>query len=77
MLCVSDKEWMHIMRTNIVIDDALMAEALAVTGFKTKRETVDQALRVLIRLQRQAEIRRYKGRLEWQGDLDALRTDAA
>lgn len=68
---------MHIMRTNIVIDDALMAEALAVTGFKTKRETVDQALRVLIRLQRQAEIRRYKGRLEWQGDLDALRTDAA
>ncbi|MGA0545598.1 type II toxin-antitoxin system VapB family antitoxin [Brevundimonas sp. VNH65] len=65
------------MRTNIVIDDALMAEAQAVTGSKTKRETVDLALRALIRLQRQAEIRRYKGRLEWQGDLDALRADAA
>jgi Arc/MetJ family transcription regulator len=63
------------MRTNIVIDDKLMRDALRVTGLKTKRETVDQALRTLLRLGRQAEIRRLRGKLDWQGDLDAMRSD--
>ena len=63
------------MRTNIVIDDKLMRDTLRVTGLRTKREAVEQALRTLLRLSQQAEIRRYRGKLNWQGDLDAMRTD--
>ena len=63
------------MRTNIVIDDKLMEEALRATGLKTKREAVELGLRTLLRLRKQAEIRKYRGKLEWQGDLDAMRTD--
>ena len=63
------------MRTNIVIDDKLMREALRATGLKTKRETVEQGLRTLLRLSKQAEIRRLRGKLPWQGDLDEMRTD--
>jgi Arc/MetJ family transcription regulator len=63
------------MRTNIVIDGKLMRETLRATGLKTKREAVDQALRTLLRLRRQAAIRSLRGKLEWQGDLDAMRTD--
>ena len=63
------------MRTNIVIDDQLMAEALRVSGLKTKREAVEAGLKALIRLQRQEDIRRYRGKLTWDGDLDAMRTD--
>jgi Arc/MetJ family transcription regulator len=62
------------MRTNVVIDDKLMRDTLRVTGLKTKREAVDQALRTLLRLGRQAEIRRFRGKLDWQGDLDATRS---
>jgi Arc/MetJ family transcription regulator len=63
------------MRTNIVIDDKLMRDTLRATGLKTKREAVDQALRTLVSLARQADIRRLRGKLEWQGDLDAMRSD--
>jgi len=63
------------MRTNIVIDDRLMKETLRLTGLKTKREAVDLGLRTLLRLRQQMEIRRYRGKLNWQGDLDRLRTD--
>lgn len=63
------------MRTNIVIDDQLMREALRATGLKTKREAVELGLRTLLRLRRQAEIRRLRGKLDWQGDLDAMRTE--
>jgi Arc/MetJ family transcription regulator len=63
------------MRTNIVIDDRLMRETLRATGLKTKREAVEQGLRTLLRLQKQAEIRRFRGKLEWKGDLNALRND--
>jgi len=63
------------MRTNIVIDDKLMRDALRVTGLKTKRETVDQALRTLLRLAKQGEIRRFRGKLDWRGDLNSMRTD--
>ena len=66
-----------MMRTNIVIDDALMDETLRVTGLKTKREAVELGLRTLLRMRKQAEIRRFRGKLDWQGDLDAMRTDAA
>lgn len=63
------------MRTNIVIDDALIKETLKATGLKTKREAVDLALRTLLRLERQKEIKRFRGKLDWRGDLDAMRTD--
>jgi Arc/MetJ family transcription regulator len=62
------------MRTNIVIDDALMREAMKVSSLKTKRAIVDAALRDHIRLQRQREIRKLRG-IGWEGDLDAMRRD--
>ncbi|MCC6394678.1 MAG: type II toxin-antitoxin system VapB family antitoxin [Bryobacterales bacterium] len=63
------------MRTNIVIDDDLMREALRATGLKTKREAVELGLRTLVRLKEQARIRRLRGKLDWQGDLEAMRRD--
>ena len=63
------------MRTNIVIDDKLMTDALRVTGLKTKREAVELGLRTVLRLSKQADIRRLRGKLQWQGDLDAMRRD--
>lgn len=62
------------MRTNIVIDDKLMAEAMALSGSKTKREAVDAGLRTLVRLKRQTEILKLRG-IGWQGDLEAMRLD--
>ena len=77
---VSQNVYNHIkaytsMRTNIVIDDKLMRDTLRATGLKTKREAVDQALRTLLRLRKQAEMRRFRGKLDWQGDLNAMRSD--
>jgi Arc/MetJ family transcription regulator len=63
------------MRTNIDIDDRLMAQALKVTGLKTKREAVELGLRTLLRLRQQGELRKLRGKLDWQGDLDAMRRD--
>ena len=63
------------MRTNIVIDDRLMREALRATGLKTKRAAVEEGLRTLVLLKRQEHIRRYRGKLQWTGDLDAMRRD--
>ena len=63
------------MRTNIEIDDALITETIALTGVKTKREAVELALRTLLGLRKQEEIRKLRGKLNWVGDLDAMRTD--
>jgi Arc/MetJ family transcription regulator len=63
------------MRTNIVIDDKLMKETLRLTGLKTKREAVELGLRTIVRLRKQEAIRGFRGKLKWQGDLDAMRTD--
>ncbi len=63
------------MRTNIDIDDQLMADALSLTGISTKREVVELALRTLLRMHRQKEIRGLRGKLHWQGELDDLRND--
>jgi Arc/MetJ family transcription regulator len=63
------------MRTNIVIDDKLMRDTLRTTGLKTKREAVELGLRTILRLGKQAEIRRLRGKLDWRGDLNAMRTD--
>jgi Arc/MetJ family transcription regulator len=61
------------MRTNIVIDDRLMREAIKATGLKTKKETVELGLRTLVRLNKQAAIKHYRGKLDWQGELRELR----
>ncbi|MDP1735823.1 MAG: type II toxin-antitoxin system VapB family antitoxin [Caulobacter sp.] len=63
------------MRTNIVIDDDLMSEALKATGLRTKREVVELGLQTLVDLREQETIRQFRGRLAWEGDLDAMRTD--
>jgi Arc/MetJ family transcription regulator len=63
------------MRTNIVIDDKLMRDALKATGLKTKREIVEEGLRTLLRLSKQAELRELRGRLHWEGDLESMRRD--
>jgi Arc/MetJ family transcription regulator len=63
------------VRTNIVIDDKLMRDTLRATGLTTKREAVEEGLRMLLRLKRQEDIRRLRGKLAWQGDLDAMRSD--
>ena len=63
------------MRTNIVIDDTLMKDTLRVTGLKTKREAVELGLRTLLRLGKQVELRSLRGKLNWQGDLEAMRQD--
>ncbi len=64
------------MRTNVEIDDELMQDTLRVTGLKTKREAVELGLRTLLGLhQQQLEIRKLRGKLHWEGDLDAMRRD--
>ena len=63
------------MRTNIIIDDNLMAKAIDASGYKTKKETVEEALKLLITMKNQTKIRKYRGKLNWEGDLDKMRTD--
>lgn len=61
------------MRTNIEIDDDLMREAKRLTGLKTKREAVDLALRELVARHRRVGILDLRGRVDWEGDLEASR----
>ena len=63
------------MRTNIVIDDDLMTRAMRAAGAKTKRETVEMGLASLIQLKEQADIRQFRGKLSWMGDLEQMRSD--
>jgi len=62
------------MRTNIVLDDDLIQRARQLTGIKTKREVVQEALRTLIQLREQAGVRRLRGKLHWEGNLAEQRT---
>ena len=64
------------MRTNIVIDDQIMADALKSTVLSTKKEAVEEGLRLLIRRNKQQEIRKLRGKLKWQGNLDEMRGGA-
>jgi Arc/MetJ family transcription regulator len=61
------------MRTNIVIDDELMANALKATGLRTKKEAVEEGLRLLVKRNKQQSIRKLRGKLHWEGDLDEMR----
>jgi Arc/MetJ family transcription regulator len=61
------------MRTNIVIDEKLIREAMKATGLKTKRAVVEAGLQALIQIKGQTDIRRLRGKVKWEGDLDELR----
>lgn len=61
------------MRTNIVLDETLVERAKKLTGIRTTRGVVEQALRLLIQLREQAEVRALRGRLYWEGNLDEMR----
>ena len=62
------------MRTNIEIDDTLMADVLRITGLKTKRQAVEEGLRTLLRMDAQRRVLELKG-IGWEGDLEAMRLD--
>ena len=61
------------MRTNSVIDDELMTNALKASGLKTKKDVVEQGLKLIIKLNQQQAIRRLRGKVAWEGDLDEMR----
>lgn len=63
------------MRTNIVIDEEIMQKAMKLSGLSTKKSTVEEALKLMIRLKEQEKIRGFRGKLKWEGDLDQMRTD--
>ncbi|MCX7544362.1 type II toxin-antitoxin system VapB family antitoxin [Marinicella gelatinilytica] len=63
------------MRTNIIIDDKLMAEVIKATGYRTKKEAVEQGLKLLLLRSKQQEIRKLRGRVKWEGDLDEMRSN--
>jgi Arc/MetJ family transcription regulator len=61
------------LRTNIEIDEKLMRQAMKAAGTTTKRETVEKALELLVRIDAQKAFRKLRGKLQWEGDLDAMR----
>jgi len=63
------------MRTNVVIDDDLMEEALKVSGLNTKKDAVHEGLKLLVQRKKQESIKDLRGKLRWKGDLEAMRTD--
>jgi len=63
------------MRTNVVIDDKLMREAMKLARTKTKRETIEEGLKLLVRLRKQERIRSLRGTVHWEGNLDEMRRD--
>jgi Arc/MetJ family transcription regulator len=76
-MCKIERSHTHggMMRTNIVIDDELMNEVIKLTGAKTKKEAVELGLLTLIRIKKQEEIKRHRGKLKWDGNLDDMKTD--
>jgi len=63
------------VRTNVVIDDDLMTSALKASGKRTKKEAIEEGLRLLVRMRDQEEIRGFRGKLTWTGNLDEMRSD--
>ena len=61
------------MRTNIDLNDQLVEEARELSGIKTKKDVVEQALRVFIQIQRQTKIRELRGKVQWDGNLDQIK----
>ena len=75
LVCIAGNQYTHLMRTNIELDDRLVAEAMRATGQTTKRATVEEALRTVVRLARQRDAIAELSGLGWEGDLDEMRID--
>ncbi|HOQ42503.1 MAG TPA: type II toxin-antitoxin system VapB family antitoxin [Smithellaceae bacterium] len=63
------------MRTNVVIDDKLMASALKASGLRTKKSAIEEGLKLLVQVKSQKEIKRFRGKLKWSGNLEKMRLD--
>lgn len=63
------------MRTNIVIDDELMNEAMTLSRLKTKKAVVETGLKLLVQIKKQEQIKSLRGKLKWDADLEAMRSD--
>lgn len=63
------------MRTNVVVDDELMEAALRVSGLRTKKNAIEEGLKLLVQVKQQKEIKRFRGKLKWSGNLDEMRLD--
>jgi Arc/MetJ family transcription regulator len=63
------------MRTNVVIDDKLMKEALELSGLRTKKAAIEAGLRLLVKFSQQTKVKDFRGKLRWRGNLDKIRTD--
>jgi Arc/MetJ family transcription regulator len=63
------------LRTNIFIDDRLIAKAMRASGTASKREVVELGLKTLVRLNEQEQLRSGRGKLRWEGDLEPMRLD--
>jgi len=63
------------MRTNVVIDDQLIKTALKLSGLRTKKDAIEEGLRLLVQFKRQAKIKDFRGKLKWTGNLDKMRID--
>ena len=77
-MCIFIRNYTHrrkVMRTNIVIDDNLMAEAIELSQLKTKKAVVETGLRLLIQIKKQERIKILRGKLKWDGDLEKMRLD--
>ena len=63
------------MRTNVVLDDELIARALKSGAYRTKRSAIEAGLRLLVQVNSQKRLRGLKGKIRWEGDLDEMRRD--
>ena len=63
------------MRTNVVIDDELMQRALKSGRYRTKKAAIEQGLKLLVQINSQKKLRDLKGKIHWEGDLEAMRRD--
>ena len=63
------------MRTNIIINDELMNEALRLTDYKTKKAVVEEGLKLLVKLKKKERIKSLRGKLKWDADLEQMRLD--
>lgn len=63
------------MRTNIVINDSLLRDAMRLSGITTKKQVVEESLKLFVQLQKQKTMKRWFGKLSWQGNLETMRMD--
>ena len=64
-----------VMRTNVVLNDDLIRTALKLSGFKTKKKAIEEGLKLLVQLNRQKNVRGFRGKLKWEGNLNKMRID--